>query len=132
MVKKWIIMICIVIILVVGCVLETNYINNSFKFLENNLIKFKETVVNTPEEELDSPQFSEYVSKLHNEWHVKLSGLKCLIWHSGVKDVEVGLSRIQTYTSEKDKTETLAEINSLIDYLDHYSEDFTIAIENIL
>jgi len=132
MVKKWIIMLVIIAILVVGCVLESNYVNNSFIFLEESLVSFKEFVEKTPEEELGSEENVKEVATLHDEWHGKLSGLKCLIWHSGVKDVEVGLSRIQTYIKENDKTETLAELNSLIDYLQHYSEDFTITIENIL
>lgn len=132
MVKKWIIMLVIIAILVVGCVLESNYVNNAFIFLEESLVSFKEFVEKTPEEELGCEENVKEVATLHDEWHGKLSGLKCLIWHSGVKDVEVGLSRIQTYIKENDKTETLAELNSLIDYLKHYSEDFTITIENIL
>lgn len=132
MVKKWIIMIVIIAVLIVGCVLESNYVNNAFIFLEDKLKSYKSTIEATSEENLDSEENLETISNLHDEWHGKVKGLKCLIWHSGVKDVEVGLSRIQTYTKENDKTETLAELNSLIDYLQHYSEDFTITIENIL
>lgn len=132
MVKKWIIIIFIVALLGVSCVLENNYINNSFMFIEEKLLGFKTTIENLDEENIDSNTNVEYIENLHEQWHGKLKGLKCLIWHSGIKDVEVGLSRIKTYTKENDKTETLAEINSLIDYIQHYSEDFTISIENIL
>lgn len=132
MVKKWIIIIFIVALLGVSCVLENNYINNSFMFIEEKLLGFKTTIEKLDEENIDSNTNVEYIENLHEQWHGKLKGLKCLIWHSGIKDVEVGLSRIKTYTKENDKTETLAEINSLIDYIQHYSEDFTISIENIL
>ena len=132
MVKKWIIIIFIVALLGVSCVLENNYINNSFMFIEEKLLGFKTTIENLDEENIDSNTNVKYIENLHEQWHGKLKGLKCLIWHSGIKDVEVGLSRIKTYTKENDKTETLAEINSLIDYIQHYSEDFTISIENIL
>lgn len=132
MVKKWIVMIIIIIVLAVSCVLESNYVNSSFLFLENNLNEYRLKIENTAEENLNNDENIKFISELHDEWHDKLKGLKCLIWHSGVKEVEVGLSRIQTYTKENDKTETLVEIKALMDFLDHYSEDFTIAVENIL
>ena len=132
MVKKWIIMLSIIAVLIVSCVLESNFVNHSFVFLEDELKKYKEVIQVTPESEINSEKNILYIEDLHSKWHEKLKGLKCLIWHSGIKDVEVGLSRILTYTTNQDKTETLAEVNSLIDYLNHYSEDFTIAIENIL
>jgi len=131
-VKKWIVMIIIIIVLAVSCVLESNYVNSSFLFLENNLNEYRLKIENTAEENLNNDENIKFISELHDEWHDKLKGLKCLIWHSGVKEVEVGLSRIQTYTKENDKTETLVEIKALMDFLDHYSEDFTIAVENIL
>jgi len=125
-------MIIIIIVLAVSCVLESNYVNSSFLFLENNLNEYRLKIENTAEENLNNDENIKFISELHDEWHDKLKGLKCLIWHSGVKEVEVGLSRIQTYTKENDKTETLVEIKALMDFLDHYSEDFTIAVENIL
>ena len=125
-------MIIIIIVLAVSCILESNYVNSSFLFLENNLNEYRLKIENTAEENLNNDENIKFISELHDEWHDKLKGLKCLIWHSGVKEVEVGLSRIQSYTKENDKTETLVEIKALMDFLDHYSEDFTIAVENIL
>ena len=119
-------------ILIAGCVLETKYINDAFIFLEERLINFKQEIKDVNEEDIDSDENILYIENLHEEWHKKLPGLKSLIWHSGVKDIEVSLSRIASYLREKEKTETMAELNALIDYLDHYSEDFTILIENIL
>ena len=57
--------------------------------------------------------------------------LKCLIWHTGIKDVEIGLARISVYIEENDYTEASAEVLSLVDYLTHYSDDFRISWENI-
>lgn len=132
MVKKWIIMIIIVLIVAGGCVFESLYINNSFINLKSVLVEQKAKIEAVPEEELFESGLDKEIKQLHDSWHTKVPVLKCLIWHSGVKDVEVGMSRIQTYIKENEKTEALAEINSLIDYLRHYSEDFTITIENIL
>ena len=132
MVKKWIIMIIIILIIAAGCVFESLYINNAFSSLEKDLCVYKTQIENTLESELENSNIAEEIKTLHSHWHTKVPVLKCLIWHSGVKDIEVGMSRIQTYIKENEKTEALAEINSLIDYLKHYTEDFTITIENIL
>ena len=131
MLKKWIVIISIMIVLSAGCTIESIFINNAFNGLEDKLNEYKTIIEQTSEENIASEENIVFVQKLHDDWHGKLRVLKCLIWHSGVKDVEVGLSRIETYTTEKNKTETLAEINSLIDFLAHYSEDFLITVENI-
>ena len=130
MVKKWIIMISLIVILIVGCILESTYVNNSFDDLiiklENFQIKLdknKESI-NLEDNIFESKQ-------IHNEWHERVDLLKCLIWHTGIKDIEVGLARISIYIEENDYTEASAEISSLVDYLKHYSSDFDISWENI-
>ena len=130
MVKKWIIMISLIVILIVGCILESTYVNNSFDDLiiklENFQIKLdknKESI-NLEDNIFESKQ-------IHNEWHKRVDLLKCLIWHTGIKDIEVGLARISIYIEENDYTEASAEISSLVDYLKHYSSDFDISWENI-
>ena len=104
MVKKWIIMISLMIILIVGCVMESLYVNRSFdgliERLENFQIKLDENKENINLEELI------YESKdIHNKWHTKVDLLKCLIWHTGIKDIEVGLAKISIYIEENDFTE---------------------------
>ncbi len=132
MVKKWIIILSIITILIVGCIIESNYINNSFLFLEGKLKEYKSVIETTEESLIDSEENILFVQNLHEEWHGKLKVLKSLIWHSGLKDIEISLSRIESYVKESEKTETLAELSGIIDYLEHYSEDFTISLENIL
>lgn len=131
MLKKWFVILSIIVVLAVGCLIESNFINGAFNGLEESLVEYKTRIEQTVEEEIGSDENIEFVQSLHADWHKKLKILKCLIWHSGVKDVEVGLSRIETYSAEKNKTETLAEINALIDFLAHYSDDFLVTIENI-
>lgn len=130
MVKKWIIMISLIIVLAVGCVLESTYVNNSF----NNLVSDLENLqieLDENKEKIDYDKFILESKEIHNNWHKKVKVLKCLIWHTGIKDVEVGLARISTYIEEDDYTEASAELSSLIDYLKHYSDDFNISWENI-
>jgi len=131
MVKKWIIILSFIVVLGVACGLEYNYVNNSFEFLEQKLEDFK-PLLDRDKEHIDIEENVAYVENLHKTWHKKSNVLKGLIWHTGIKDIEVGLSRIKTYTSENDYTEALAELDSLIDYVGHYSSDFTLSLENLL
>ena len=130
MVKKWIIMISLIIILIVGCILESTYVNNSFDNLIERLETFQIKLDKNKENiDLDDNIFES--KQIHNEWHKRVDLLKCLIWHTGIKDIEVGLARISIYIEENDYTEASAEISSLVDYLKHYSSDFDISWENI-
>ena len=130
MVKKWIVMIILSVILVSGCIVESIYVNKSFDWLINNLetiqIELKEN-----KDKIDTEKFIGEIYQLHNDWHNKVKILKCLIWHTNIKDVEVGLARISVYIEEDDYTEAYAEIASLIDFSAHYLDDFRINIENI-
>lgn len=130
MVKKWIIMIALTILLVVGCVIEANYVNKSFKWLINSL-ETLQIEITQQKDKIDEEEFVALAYEIHEEWHDKVKLLKCLIWHSGIKDVEIGLARIAVYIKENNYTEASAEIASLIDYLAHYLDDFSISTENI-
>lgn len=131
MVKKWIFMILLSALLVAGCVYESVYINKSFNWLINSLetlqIELTENKEKIDNEDLISKSYS-----IHENWHKRVKNLKCLIWHTWVKDVEIGLARISVYVEENDFTEAYAELASLIDYCAHYSDDFKISKENVL
>lgn len=130
MVKKWIFVLSLMAVLTVSCVLEYRFVNNSFEYLHSKLIEYKQ-MIDQNKEQIDTEENIVYVQALHEDWHKKSNILKALIWHTGIKDIEVGLSRIETYTSENDYTETLAELDSLIDYVMHYSSDFKLTLENL-
>jgi len=130
MVKKWIIMICLSIALVVGCLIESHYVNSSFNWLVNSLETLQIELAQN-KENIDDEKYVKFAYSIHNEWNEKARVLKCLIWHSGVKDVEIGLARTCVYISENNYTEAYAEIAALIDYLSHYLKDFSVSTENI-
>ncbi len=123
-------MILISFVLVAGCVIETTYVNKSFNWLINSLetlqIEIKEN-----KENIDSDKIKLQAHGIHETWHKKVKILRCVIWHTGIKDVEIGLARISVYIEENDYTEAYAEIASLIDYAAHYLDDFEISAENI-
>lgn len=130
MVKKWVIMICLTLVLIFGCIVESIYVNGAFDKLVNEL-EMIQIELTENQEKIDSEYFIKKSNNIHMRWHKKVKVLKCLIWHTGIKDVEVGLARISVYISENDYTEASAEIFALIDYLGHYSDDFSISWENI-
>ena len=130
MVKRWIVMLVLGIILVVSCVFETKYVNDSFKWLINSLETLQITI-NENKDNIDSEKIINDAYNIHEMWHEKVDLLKCLIWHTGIKDVEVGLARIAIYIEENDKTEAYVEIAALIDYCAHYIDDIKISTENI-
>ena len=131
MVKKWIVVLSIISLLAVGCTLEYNFVNREFHTLESKLETYK-TMLNQTEDHVATAENVDYIDEVHTYWHEKNKVLKSLIWHTGLKDIEVGMARIKTYVEEDDYTEALTELESLIYYITHYADDFKISFENIL
>lgn len=131
MVNKWIIIISLAVILIFGCIWESNYVNTSFDKLVENL-EIYQVMLDESGENVDSEANIGYMENLHDEFHETEKVLKALIWHTGLKDIEVSMSRIIEYVQENNRTEAMVETNALIDYCKHYSLDFSVTMENIL
>lgn len=130
MVKRWIIMITLSVMLIIGCIIETKYVNDSFDWLINSMETLQIEITEN-KDKIDTKEIIDRAYGIHENWHKKVKILKCLIWHTGIKDVEIGLARIAVYIQENDYTEAYAEIASLIDYSAHYLDDFEISVDNI-
>ncbi len=130
MVKRWIIMIVLTVSLIVGCVFESIYTTNSFKWLVNSMESLQ-IVLSENKDKIDEEKFIEMSYQIHVEWQDKVKYLKGLIWHTGIKDIEIGLARIGVYISENNYTEAYAEIAGVIDYSSHYLDDFQVTWGNI-
>ena len=111
-------------------ILESKYIENTFEAFEKDLLQFS-AMLDKNEEEINSFENLQRIENLTQEWHKTAIKLKYLVWHTGIKDVEVGLSRIATYTLENDYAEAKAELNNLLDFTRHYSKDFKVLPENV-
>lgn len=131
MVKKWIVMIGIILAIVGVCIWENLYIQKAFSFLEGRLDEI-EVKLSQNEEVINTQENIKEIKKLHEEWQHYSNVLKTIVWHTGMKDVEINLSRILTYVEENDYTEAMVELHVLEDFCKHYSKDFTINIQNIL
>ena len=123
-------MIVLTITLFCGCIVESSYVNKSFDWLINSLETIQIEITEN-KDKIDDEKFVNSIYDLHNVWHNKVKVLKCLIWHTNIKDVEIGLARISVYIGENNFTEAYAEIASLIDFSAHYLDDFRISVENI-
>ena len=122
----------IIFALIVGiCVWENLYISSSFSFLEDGLFKI-ETKIKQDEENIDKDENILIIKNLHEQWRTKTNVLKTIVWHTGMKEVEINLSRILSYTEQNNFSDAMVEINALKDYCRHYADDFTITIENVL
>lgn len=131
MVKRWVVIIVLTVILVVACIFESRFVNKSFNWLINSLETLQIEITEN-REQIDTKELIDSAYSIHENWHSKVTGLKCVIWHSWIKDIEIGLARIAVYISENNYTEAYAEIAALIDYAAHYLDDFQITAENIL
>lgn len=124
-------MIGIILAIVGVCIWENLYIQKAFSFLEGRLNEI-EVKLSQNEEAINTQENIKEIKKLHEEWQHYSNVLKTIVWHTGMKDVEINLSRILTYVEENDYTEAMVELHVLEDFCKHYSKDFTINIQNIL
>ena len=130
MIKKWIVIIAIIIFLAGGCVFEGIYTNKAFDSLEDEM-RVVAKMISADQENIATEQNIAKIEEVHDKWHKKMKVLRCLIWHSNNKDIEVGISRAEWYIRENNYTEAIVEIYAVINYSEHLSNDFMVSIENI-
>lgn len=116
--------------IVIASVLESRYIEKVFNTLETDLLSFG-AMLDEEKTQINTFKNIEKIEFITQKWHKNARKLKYLVWHTGIKDVEVGLSRIATYTTENNFTEAKVELNNLLDFSRHYSQDFKVLWENI-
>lgn len=131
MTKKLIVIIIFIIGIVVLGFFESHYILNSFDELSDKLVVIETTLSKTPDH-IETEENITTLKDLHSHWQKHTKILKFFVWHTGIKDVEVGLSRITSYTEMNNYEEAYTELNNLIDYCNHYSEDYRFSIQNII
>ena len=81
---------------------------------------------------IDNQENINFLKDIENNWDKQIKGLKSVIWHTGLKEIEIGLSRVITYTEENNFTEAMTELNAILDYLETYADEFKFSLENLL
>ncbi len=128
--KRMIAVISFAVIITTAGIFESLYIQKTFSFLEGQAEIIEEKLA-ADDTKIDTEENIGAIKDLHKEWQKKTKVLKFFVWHTGIKDVEVGLARIQSYTEENNYTEAHVELTNLIDYTRHYKEDYKFSIQNI-
>lgn len=128
--KKLIAVIIFILIVICSGLIESNFIAKTFQFLEDELEHVMQMIA-VDKENIDTEENINYMKNLHQQWKKKTKILKFFVWHTGIKEMEIGLARITSYIEENDYKETYVELNNLIDYSEHYKEDYRFSIENI-
>ncbi|MGN1258632.1 MAG: DUF4363 family protein [Christensenellales bacterium] len=131
MTKKLISVLALIVVVGFAGFFESNYIIKSFDYLNSELIQVMNDLSADPEH-IDTKENVDNLKAIHTNWQKHTKVLKFFVWHTGIKEVEVGLSRITSYTEENDYTEAYVELNNLIDYCNHYSEDYRFSLQNII
>ena len=131
MTKKLIAVLIFICIIAATGIFESNYIIKSFDGLSSTLTSI-EAQLSQNEEIIDTEENIAILKQTHKNWQDRTKVLKFFVWHTGIKDVEVGLSRITSYTEQNNYEEAYTELNNLIDYCNHYSEDYRFSIQNII
>mgnify|MGYP001070118117 CR=1 FL=1 len=131
MTKKLISVLALIVVVGFAGFFESNYIIKSFDYLNSELILVMNNLSADPEH-IDTKENVDNLKAIHTNWQKHTKVLKFFVWHTGIKEVEVGLSRITSYTEENDYTEAYVELNNLIDYCNHYSEDYRFSLQNII
>ena len=99
--------------------------------MSDKLVVIEQSLAQTPDQ-IDTEENVNSLKQLHAHWQKHTQILKFFVWHTGIKDVEIGLSRITSYTEMNNYEEAYTELNNLIDYCNHYSEDYRFSIQNII
>ena len=131
MVRKWVVVSIIMALLIAGCIMEGVYIDGTFKRFHQKLETAK-VMLTEDDGAIDNQENINFLKDIENDWDKQIKGLKSVIWHTGLKEIEIGLSRVVTYTEENNFTEAMTELNAILDYLDTYEGEFRFSIENIL
>ena len=124
MVKRNIIFICIFIFIIVFGIIETNYINNQFEYLNAELDVAIEYAENNAGE-------TDTIDKLIEWWHSKKKILNSFITHNEIKDIDSLLSETRSFINTGNFDLALSRLEKLKVYAVNIPKNFAPHFENI-
>lgn len=127
---KFFLFILLTATIIAASIFESVYIEKTFEFLERELFTI-EQLLEKDTENIDTEENIQAIKTLTKKWHKKATRLRFLVWHTAIKDVEVGLSKIESYTIENEYKEVFVELNYLVNFSKQYKKDFKVLLENI-
>ena len=124
MVKSIISLISVCIILVVGAVLETNFINKEFNDFHDVLDVAYEKVLNQTAVEDD-------VYAVQNNWLDKKAKLHAFIPHNDIKEIDLWIAETVTLVRDKEWHDAISKIEVLKELTEQIPKTFIISFSNI-
>ncbi len=124
MVKSLVSLITAVTILIVGAILENNFIQD--QFTEFN------AVLNTLYEKVDDESADiDDVYAVQNNWLEKKKYLHAFIPHTEIKEIDLWLSESATLVRDKEWEDAISKIEVLIELTEQIPKTFSLRIENV-
>lgn len=124
MVKSIISLISVCIILVVGAVLETNFIHREFNDFHGVLDVAYEKVLNQTAVEDD-------VYAVQNNWLDKKAKLHAFIPHNDIKEIDLWIAETVTLVRDKEWHDAISKIEVLKELTEQIPKTFIISFSNI-
>ena len=125
--KQTVLVLFLLFLLAVGCFLSILYIQTSADQLMEDLNQL-EALISTQEWQsalLLLTEFQEKWGKISHRWQI-------LIDHDDIRDIEIGLTDLETALLQQDVKEAQKEVRGLRYFVSHVPKNEKIAISNIL
>lgn len=125
MVRSIISMLCVAVLLVVGAIFESKFINNQFDDFHDVLEVLYEKI-----DDKDATQDDVYA--VQENWLNKKKNLHAFIPHTEIKEVDLWLAETVTLVRDKEWTDAISKVEVLIELSEQIPKTFRLAFENIL
>ena len=125
MVKSVISIIIVSVMLVIGTIYETNFVNRQFKEFDSLLETLYEKVD-------DHTAVEDDVLAVQKNWIDKKMHLHVFVSHNEIKEIELWLAEAVTLVRDKKWEDAISKIEVLRELSEQLPKSFSISIENIL
>lgn len=125
MVKSIISMICVSILLVIGAIFESRFINGQFEDF-NHVLTTLYQKVDDKEATMDD------VYAVQDNWLNKKKYLHAFIPHNEIKEFDLWLAEAVTLVRDKEWTDAISKVEVLIELTEQIPKTFLLTWENVL
>lgn len=125
MVKSIVSMLCVVILLIIGAVFESRFINKQFDDFSNVLEVLYQKID-------DNSAVQDDVYAVQDNWLNKKKNLHAFIPHNEIKEIDLWLAETVTLVRDKEWTDAISKVEVLIELSEQIPNTFRLKWENIL
>lgn len=122
--KQIVLIICIVLLVAVGVLVEQITIKNTFEELGEKILFCIE--------EEKSGIANDSVTEVYSWWKEKKRTLHAIIPHNDIKELEAHFSLAKIYSTEENNIDALCELEAILDLAVSIPKTYRFAIENLM